>query len=175
LILTIKLKNQELLKSCAFDHLAVFVGGFADVDDTWQLDPHVNVTFFSPISLSLQPFRLLGVVDASAQALLLADESQFSSPTRLDGDGWSKSMPGPAGPPACPTRSGGSRGGWCDRHLHELGRAPDDWCGEERERDNGVLSADCKLSGEEGICHSCSCAATPVLCYSSCAGSESIL
>lgn len=51
------------------------------MDDTWQLDPHVNVTFFSPISLSLQPFRLLGVVDASAQALLLADESQFSSPT----------------------------------------------------------------------------------------------
>lgn len=52
-----KLKNQEssitqLTKPFIFDHRAVLVDGFDDVDDMWQWDPHVSSIFFLPLSLT---------------------------------------------------------------------------------------------------------------------------
>ena len=49
LVLPIKLKNQksltiQLLTPFIFDHSAVFMGGFGDVNDKCQSGPHVNQT-----------------------------------------------------------------------------------------------------------------------------------
>jgi hypothetical protein len=56
--LTIELQNRisstiQLSKQFMFDHWAVLQSGFADIDATWQWDPHVTVTtsLLSPLDV----------------------------------------------------------------------------------------------------------------------------
>jgi hypothetical protein len=63
LILAIEPQNQkclatQLLKLFIFGHLMVLVGGFADVDATWQWDPPVSILSLSSLS-SLSFFFLI--------------------------------------------------------------------------------------------------------------------
>jgi hypothetical protein len=68
LILAIEAQNQkclttQLLRPFIFGHPVVLVGGFADVDATWQWDPHVSIfslLFVSSLRSSLhgQPSSL---------------------------------------------------------------------------------------------------------------------
>jgi len=63
LVLAIKLQNRislttQLRKPFIFDHRAVLVAGFADVDATWQWGPFVSTISISSL---FSPFPLLSL------------------------------------------------------------------------------------------------------------------